>query len=407
MSEEKHIIEVHLFDYLVLLVRHRGMIVRNVLITVVAVFLLSLILPQKYTAMTTLMPPADQDKWGMSGMLSDVAIPGLNIGNQTSSADLLVEMLNSRTVNERILSSRFLIKKDSLPLYKALGFSSIDLALLKIPQQVHFLLSKKGVITISAEMPTRQLAADVANAYVDALDKVNQEKAVSRARNSRVYIESQLAETHAKLKQATRNLADFQQSNQAVALEEQTKSAIDQAGEIKGQIIAKEVQLGIMRQSMKKANPVVERSEQELAELQRLYDHMQFGDAKKTKDYALPFADVPELGIQMAELLRDIKIQETVYSLLNQQYFTTKIDEARDTPTVQVLDPAVPPAFRSAPKRKMLVLVFGLLSLLLSILWILSYTYWQTLMGQPGTRVKMNKLTEELRKDITWLRRRS
>jgi len=128
-----------------------------------------------------------------------------------------------------------------------------------MPKRVHFLLSKKGLITISAEMPTRQLAADVANAYVEALDQVNQEKAVSRARNSRIYIESQLAQTLDKLTQATRRLANFQQQNQAVSLEDQTKSAIERAGELKGQIIAKEVQLGVLRQSMKSANPVVEK----------------------------------------------------------------------------------------------------------------------------------------------------
>ena len=332
MNEEKHIMTVHLFDYVVLLVRHRGLILRNVLITVAVIFLLSFILPYRYTAITTLMPPADQDKWGMSGMLSEVAIPGLSLGSQSSSADLLIEMLNSRSVNEWVLQKKFVYKKDTLQLYDALGYASVDLALVKIPQRVRFLLSKKGVITIQAEMPSRQLAADVANAYVEALDKVNREKAVSRARNSRVYIESQLSETLGRLNQATRDLADFQRQNQAVALEEQTKSAIERAGEVKGQMIAKEMQLGIMRQTMKPANPLIEKAQREFAELQRLYDRMQFGDVKKTQDYDLAFDQVPDLGIHLAALLREVKIQETVYALLNQQFYQARIEEARDNP---------------------------------------------------------------------------
>lgn len=406
MNEEKHIFTVPLFDSLLLLVRNGRLIVRNVGITLIAVLALTFLLPKRYTAVTTLLPPADEDKLGMTNMLSEVAIPGINLGARASSADLLFEMLNSRSVNERVLQQKFAVKKDSLQLFRALGFSSVDRALQKIPKRVHFLLSKKGLITISAEMPSRQLAADVANAYVEALDQVNQEKAVSRARNSRIYIESQLAQTLDKLTQATRHLANFQQQNQAVSLEEQTKSAIERAGELKGQIIAKEVQLGVLRQSMRAANPVVEKLQRELAELQRLYHDVQFGNGSEMKDYALPFAQVPELGIHLAGLVREVKIQETVYALLNQQYYQAKIEEARNTPTVQVLDRATPPSFRSAPKRKMLLLAFGLLSLVLSILWILFSAFWQTLLAQPERKVKFDRLAEAWRKETAWLRRR-
>jgi len=407
MNDEKHILTVPLFDSLLLLVRNSRLIVRNVAVTLIAVLALTFLLPKRYTAVTTLLPPADEDKLGMTSMLSEAAIPGINLGAQTSSADLLFEMLNSRSVNERVLLQKFAVAKDSLQLYRVLGFSSVDRALLKMPKRVHFLLSKKGLISISAEMPTRQLAADVANAYVEALDQVNQEKAVSRARNSRIYIESQLAQTLDKLTQATRQLANFQQQNQAVSLEDQTKSAIERAGELKGQIIAKEVQLGVLRQSMKAANPVVEKLQRELAELQRLYQEVQFGNGSERKDYALPFAQVPELGIHLAGLMREVKIQETVYSLLNQQYYQAKIEEARNTPTVQGLDRAVPPAFRSAPKRKMLLLAFGLLSLLLTILWIWLSAYWQSLLGQPERKAKFDRLTEAWRRESAWLRRRS
>ena len=85
MNEEKHIIAVHLFDNLILLVRNRGLIIRNVIIACMVIFILSFILPYRYIAVTTLLPSADQDKWGMSGVLSEVAAPGLNLGNQPST----------------------------------------------------------------------------------------------------------------------------------------------------------------------------------------------------------------------------------------------------------------------------------------------------------------------------------
>ena len=152
---------------------------------------------------------------------------------------------------------------------------------------------------------------------------------------------------------------------------------------------------------------MVEKLQGELAELQRLYNQLQFGGGSVKQDYALPFSQVPDLGVQLASLAAEVKIQETVYGLLNQQYYQAKIDEARDTPTVQVLDRAVAPAFRSAPKRKMLLLVFGLLSLVLSILYVIFASYWKVLMGQPDKRQKIDRLAEEWRKETHWLRRRS
>lgn len=403
MNEEKHIIELHLFDHLMLVVRRRGLIVRNVGLTLLAVLALSYVLPQRFTAVTTLLPPAEQDKWGMSAMISEMAIPGLNLGSQASSSDLLMELLNSRTVNERVLQAEFKFKSDTLPLWQILDFETAEKALLRMPERAHFIISKKGVITISAEMPAPQLAADVANAYVDVLDKVNQEKAVSRARNSRIYIETQLARTSADLKQAMQQLADYQVGHQAVLLEEQTKAAIERAGELKGQIIAKQVQLGVMRQSMKEANPLVEKAERELTQLQRLYNEVQFGNGTAVKEYVKPFSSVPETGIPLAELVREVKIQETVWALLNQQYYQAKIEEARDIPTVQVLDRAVAPSFRSAPKRKMLLLVFGVLALVFSILWILLQNFWQNM--EAGSKAKARRLADELRKDAERVRR--
>jgi tyrosine-protein kinase Etk/Wzc len=403
MNEEKHIIELHLFDHLMLVVRRRGLIVRNVGLTLLAVLLLSFVLPQRYTALTTLLPPAEQEKWSMSSVISEMSIPGLNLGSQASSADLLMEMLNSRTVNERVLQNPFKYKKDTLQLWQILDFETVEKALLRMPERAHFVISKKAVITISVEMPTPQLAADVANVYVEILDHVNQEKAVSRARNSRIYIETQLSRTSTDLNNAMQRLADYQQSHQAVSLEEQTKAAIERAGELKGQIIAKQVQLGVMQQSMKEANPLVERAERELAQLQRRYNEVQFGNGTAAKDYVMPFALVPGIGIQLAELLREVKIQETVWALLNQQYYQAKIEEARDIPTVQVLDRAVPPSFRSAPKRKMLLLIFGALSLILSILWVLLQNYWQNM--DESSKIKARRLTDELRKDADRVRR--
>jgi uncharacterized protein involved in exopolysaccharide biosynthesis len=254
------------------------------------------------------------------------------------------------------------------------------------------------------ELDDPKLAANVANACAEELDGVNQEKSVSRAKNSRIYIESQLAVTEKNLAEKTKLLVEFQQKNRAVSLENQMLASIRQVAELKGQIIAKEVQIGVMKQSMKATNPLVIRAQNELNELNRRYNELQYGadaEEKKDQEFYLPFADVPELGLQLAELTRDVSVQETVWELLNQQYYQAKIEEARDTPTVQALDRAIPPERRSFPKRKLMVVVAGLVSFVLSVIFAFIQEYASSVKERPEEKEQWDEIVESLKVDVS------
>lgn len=166
-----------------------------------------------------------------------------------------------------------------------------------------------------------------------------------------------------------------------------------------------------MLQSMKPENPLVVRARQELTELRRKYDDLQIGSGdRQQEEIFMPVARVPEVGIQMAELMREAKVQETVWQLLNSQYYQTRIEEARDTPTVQVLDAAVPPLFKSSPKRKMLAVVLGLLAGIATIFYAFKQEYAGRLDQRPAEKARWQEFFGALRSDreniTTWLRKR-
>src|SRR5437867_519288 len=72
---------------------------------------------------------------------------------------------------------------------------------------------------------------------------------------------------------------------------------------------------------------------------------------------------VPGLALEYGRLMREVKVQETLYSLLTSQNEQAKIAEARDTPTVQVLDPAIPAEKKSKPSIRLNMLIAGVLAL--------------------------------------------
>jgi tyrosine-protein kinase Etk/Wzc len=240
-------------------------------------------------------------------------------------------------------------------------------------------LSKDGVISVKVQETDPQLAAEVANFYVGHLDQMITRLATTEASKQRVFIADRLSETERELRRAEEALRQFQETNKVIALQEQAKGAVETAAHLKGEIMASEVQLEVMRKFATEANPEVVKLKQRIQEMKRHLSGMQYGKgwvlppenhnpSEPRHEIHIPFAQVPELGIVLARLMRDVKVQETVYTLLTQQLEQAKIAEARDMPTVQALDKAVPADRKSRPKTTFNMAVAGVTSLFVGIL---------------------------------------
>ena len=69
----------------------------------------------------------------------------------------------------------------------------------------------------------------------------------------------------------------------------------------------------------------------------------------------------PTLSLQEARLRRQMQTRQEVYQTLNREFLSARIEEVNNTPLITVVDGAVPPQTREAPKRKLVVLVSMLL----------------------------------------------
>ncbi|MCH8020732.1 hypothetical protein IH785_12815 [candidate division KSB1 bacterium] len=394
--------EINLLDYLDVIFKRRRMIIRNSLLAGLIMLVLSFLLPKTYTATTTLLPPGEGDQNGLRSLLLNSPISMFDVpGIPASSSDIFVEILKSRTVAEAVLSKKYKSEETGQDLYEIWDIENQTDALNELHEKSTIFANEQGMINISVEVHNAELSAQIANAFVEALDEVNREKSFSRAKNSRIYIEEQLKQTEVRLKKAATALADFQSQFRAVDLQAQTRVSIEKAGEIKGTIMAKEVELKVALQTLKRDNPIINRLQTELDELKIQFEHLQFGNSipfEEQKDYFIPFADVPEVGSRLAEFLRDVKVQETVWQLLNQQFYSAKIQEARDTPTIQVLDAAVSPERRTRPKRKLLVVVTSFLTFVFSVFWAFCLEYVERNKENKDFQ-KMSGMVEELKAD--------
>jgi uncharacterized protein involved in exopolysaccharide biosynthesis len=228
------------------------------------------------------------------------------------------------------------------------------------------LLGKDNIITVEATDTDPKFAAELANGYVDELFKLTRVLALTEASQRRLFFEQQLGQARDNLTAAETKARQALQQGGLVKVDEQGRAMIATNARLRAEITAKEVQLGAMRAFAAERNPDLRLAEQELESMKREL-------AKMEGRAGAGIADAPSgKGVANVRLLRDLKYHETLYELLARQYEMARIDEAKDSAVVQVLDAAVLPDRKSKPARALIVLGWTGAALLIAILWALA-----------------------------------
>lgn len=123
-------------------------------------------------------------------------------------------------------------------------------------------------------------------------------------------------------------------------------------------------------------------------------------DAKDSGELYPPLRQLPRLAVPYADLYRRVKVQETVFELLTQQYEMARIEEAKDVPAVNVIDPPGVPEKKSFPPRLLLTLLLTVLSFAGAATLILMRERWSRVgPGDPRKRLAV-EVVSVLRKRI-------
>lgn len=365
--------ELTLLDYVAAVWRHRWLVVGLCFVTVLVTFVLTIRMQKIYEATGTILAP--KESVGGLGLLSSLAsVSGLQVPGMSSSAgapnrDMLVGILKSRTV-AAAAAERFQLRDR----YQS-RYAGDAIRMLQDMASSGLAVSKEGVISVKIEDTDPTVAAAIANFYLEEVDRLVSMYNTSQAGRQFGFISTQLASARSGLERAEQAFRSFQERNRAIVLQDQTRVAIEGAAQLTGQIMAMEVQLQVMRNFATDANPDVVAAVRRIEEMKRQLSKLQYGDGvvgqsprgQEGRDFVVPFAKVPEVGIQLARVTRELKIQQTLVEVLTQQLEESRINEARNLPTVQVLDRPVPPERPSRPRLLLNLALAGMGSLFFGI----------------------------------------
>jgi uncharacterized protein involved in exopolysaccharide biosynthesis len=361
----------------------------------------SFVLPKWYTATTSIFPPEPTVAMPMyAELVQQLSAPLLGpVASGAAPETIYIEMLKSRVIGEKVIAEFGL-----MDLYDA---SRIEDCLNELQKHLGFTLLENGllIVTFEDQEPTR--AANIANRMVELVDETTRGLKVSRAGRTRVFVERQLSERQLLLAQAESDLRAFQEQHNIIEVDEQLRSAMDIVTSLSARAIALEIEMDIMATYTSKNSEEYLRKQAEyntvVSQLAKLQANQKTNDPDVARSFIPALADVPEVALQYIRLKRAVEVQTTVYTMLVSEYEKARIEEARDTPVVQVLDPAVPPNLRSRPKRKLLLLVGVLLGLGWSTLVALFTTAWRENRGHAAA---LRELLRPLAGDFGRLRRR-
>jgi uncharacterized protein involved in exopolysaccharide biosynthesis len=353
--------------------RHRWMIGGLWAVVALVTCVLTLLMPRIYESTASIIAPKEIVANPLLGTLVAATgalqqAPGSSTPSLTPNRDLLVSVLKSRTVAEATVQ-RFKLQARYRSRY-------LEDAIEELRRTSTVSISKEGVISVRAEDPDPRMAAEIANFHVEMLDRLVAQFGIGEAGRQRVFLTEQMARARVGLETSEQLLKNFQEQNRAIVLQDQTRGAIEAAARLKGEIIAAQVQLQVMQNFATEANPEMVALRRRIDAMNRQLGQMQYGDVstrtvdanRDRKDFAVPFSRVPEVGLELARLTRDVKIQETLVTLLTQQIEQARIAEAKDTPVVQMLDRAVPAERHAKPRMLLNLLLASVSSLVAGVL---------------------------------------
>ena len=363
-----------------LLWKYRKKLIINFFVTAIVIAGITLILPKSYRATAVVVPPADQGGLESLSLLSN--LPGNLLGQGTDQISMFRAILESRTIFTNIS-----IKYHLENLYNT---ENIEETIDDLAENSDFEVTEEGTIKISVSVSTpflsdstnddnaRKLSAVLTNEFVTQLDAINRKLTSQQSRSNREFIEKRYNEVKLNLAEAEDSYMDFQEKYGIIALPEQVEAAIGIAADYESELGISEIKYNVMRHSLGDNHPEVQLAKLNIDLLrEKIQSILGFSnsfvlDSIFTKKLFPLFSDIPHLGKKFIRVERDLEVQSLIYEFITQEFERTKIEEARDTPTVQVIDLAIPPIQKHRPRRSQLVLFATFLSSITYVAIILS-----------------------------------
>lgn len=341
----------------------------------------SFLITPTFTAKTQFLPPQMQQSAAASMLQSLGALGGLAgaAAGIKNPSDQYVSFLQSETLQNRIIERFDLINRyESELLHDARKV---------LDKKVTVTAGKDGLISVTVDDHDPEVAAHIANAYVEELSVLMGRLSVTEAQQRRAFFEKQLNDTKDRLVAAEQALAASGVSTAAMNLSPEI--AMAGPAQLRAQVTAQEVKMASMRSYLTESAPQFKQAMNELRALRAQL-------TKAEKEQSVGNAE----GNDYIGKYREFKYQETLFELFAKQFELAKVDESREGPVLQVLDVATPPERKSKPSKALIAVAATLGSGFVLLFFVFVRHAVRAGAQDPESAAKLELLRQTFRKSL-------
>jgi capsule polysaccharide export protein KpsE/RkpR len=375
-------IEIPIADILKAIWQRRRWLAKIIGLGAVAAIAIALLIPKKYTATAQLMPP-DQQTLSSTSLLSALSGAGpaasLAAGGLMSTRSpggTFIGIMSSQTAQDDIID-RFDLRR----VYHCKYY--IDARKILTINTTIDEDKKSGIISISVTDRDPKRARDIAEAYVEELDKLVNSLSTSSARREREFLEQRIKSLKNELDASSVELSQFSSRNATLDIQKQGEATVEAAGKLQGELITAQSDLSGLKAMYTEDNIRVRQVQAQVNVLQsQLHKMGGEGEGVDSGDIKVgqlmpSIRKLPLLGVTYADLYSRVVMRESLYETLTKQYELARVEEAKEIPPIKVLDEPQVPERKSSPHRSIIVLLGVLISAFAGIVWIVAIELWK------------------------------
>jgi len=398
-----------LMDFFHVLVKHRWLIMISTGLAAVLIFIFALytaVIPDDspYNPMSnyyssTVKVMIQQAEGGLSSKIASGASP-LNLllgggagGNQ--NAILVRSLLRGNSVKDRIIEHFGFIELYGLEETEAPKTGARK----RFDKSFEILSSEasgSGIMILSYTSGDPVFAADVLKEIVLVLEERFRQLSLERLNRKKEFIESRLTVAEGNLDEVRNSLVNFQLSHGGIDLSSQAKEQARLIADMSSDLIKKELELETLKEYMGENNARVVRLRNEIQKKRKLIKDLRTGQGDLPSEF-IPQNRIPSLTNRYLELQGELKVQESIYSMLREQYELVKIDIHDNSRVLQIIDPAEVPELKAGPSRGMLCLTVTAAVFFLAVFWAFVKEYIESKKKDPRESRKMASMRSMLR----------
>jgi uncharacterized protein involved in exopolysaccharide biosynthesis len=367
-------------DFFAVVAKRKMLVVAITLSAAIIALIAAFLVTPTYRAEAKILPPQFRnfDSYSQISTLGGASQDMLRAMATASAANYLyIGLLQSRAILDRIV--------DKFDLMQVYDLSYREDARNKLIEALGTTSSKHGILSITVDASDPKMAADMANAFIEELSELTKRIAVTEASRRRLFFEQELDQVKGKLLLAEESMREFQENTGAMRIEDQAEAVIESFSHMRAKIAAKEVDLRVMRTYTTPRHPDFQRVEEEIKGMKEQLNMLEQSGEQKPDPF-VPTGRIPSIETAYLRKLRELKYYETLLELIGRQYEIARVDEARESLLIQVLDKSVPPERRIKPNRLFMIVGSVCVGLVVSLAVVFLAEYRDLLRSRGSSR---------------------